>query len=70
MEELLPPRSERTYTLTELTVDGQPLPPLPIRVSGALGLISAGGILGLDFFAQYEDVHFHVPSFRLTLDGP
>lgn len=70
MEELVPPRNERSYTLTGLTVDRQLLPPLSVRVSGTLGPIGAGGILGLDFFGQYEDIHFHVPSFRLTLNGP
>jgi len=70
MRELVPPRTERSYVLTDVTADGQPLPPLQVRVSGALGLIGAGGILGLDFFAQYEDIHFHVPTFRLTLNSP
>jgi hypothetical protein len=70
MKELIPPAVERTYTLSDLTVEGQPLPPLQVRVSGALGMIGAGGILGLDFFGQYEDIHFHVPTFRLTLSGP
>ena len=70
MLELLPPTTARTYILSDITVDGQPLPPLHVRVSGALRLISAAGILGLDFFGQYEDIHFHVPSFRLTLNGP
>lgn len=41
-----------------------------VRVSGTVGRIGAGGILGLDFLGQYEDIHFHVPSFRLTLNGP
>lgn len=70
MKELVPPRRDRSYVLDGLSVQGQPLPPLSVRVSGALGRIGAGGILGLDFFAQYEDIHFHVPSFRLTLNGP
>jgi hypothetical protein len=70
MRELIPPRIERTYVLSDVTADGQPLPPLEVRVSGALRLIGAGGILGLDFFAQYEDIHFHVPTFQLTLNGP
>jgi hypothetical protein len=70
MKELVPPRAERGYTLTDLTVHGQPLPPLQVRVSGALGLIGAGGIIDLDFFGQYEDIHFHVPTLRLTLSGP
>jgi hypothetical protein len=70
MQELVPPRTERTYLLSDVTADGQSLPPLEVRVSGALRLIGAAGILGLDFFTQFEDVHFHVPSMRLTLSGP
>ena len=70
MRELVPPTIERTYVLSDITADDKPLPPLHVRVSGALRLIGAGGILGLDFFGQYEDIHFHVPTFRLTLNGP
>jgi hypothetical protein len=69
-KELVPPRRDRTYVLDDVTVQGQLLPAFTVRVSGALGRIGAGGILGLDFFAQYEDIHFHVPSFRLALNGP
>jgi hypothetical protein len=70
MRELVPPRVERTYILADVTADEQPLPPLSVRVSGALRLIGVAGILGLDFFTQFEDVHFHVPSFHLTLSSP
>ena len=70
MEELVPPTVERAYSLPNAQIQGQPLPPLSVRVSGMLLRIGSGGILGLDFFGQYEDIHFHVPSFRLTLNGP
>lgn len=70
MTELVPPRNERVYTLTTVSVQGQALPPLRVRVSGMLHMTGAGGILGLDFFGQYEDIHFHVPTLRLTLSGP
>ena len=69
MRELVPPRLERAYVLADVTADDQPLPPLQVRVSGALRLIGAAGILGLDFFTRFEDVHLHVPSLRLTLSG-
>ena len=70
MRELVPPRDERTYVLGRLSVQGQPLPPLSVRVSGVLRQTGVDGVLGLDFLGQYEDIHFHVPTFRLTLNGP
>lgn len=70
MHEFVPPTIERAYVLPDVRVQGQPLPPLRVRVSGVLRQTRTDGILGLDFLGQYEDIHFHVPTFRLTLNGP
>jgi ribosomal protein S19E (S16A) len=69
MEEIVPPREERTYILSNVQIEGQPVPPLHVRVSAVLRRVGVGGIVGLDFLGQYEDIHFHVPTFRLTLNG-
>ena len=69
MRELLPPVNQREYVLADAAIQGQRIPPLTVRVS-RVRLPGADGIIGLDFLAQFTDIHFHVPSFRLTLSNP
>jgi len=46
------------------------VPDVSMRVRRSLALAGIDGILGLDFLNQFTDIHFHVPSFRLTLTLP
>lgn len=64
---LLDPIGGRLHSLRNLTLAEQPLPDLEVRATPALGLIGVEGILGLNFLRQFDDVHFNLPSRRLTL---
>lgn len=66
---LLRPAGERRFLLRDLTIHGQPVPDLVVRVSRRVTQAGARGVLGLDFLGQFTDIHFHVPSMRLTLSG-
>ena len=57
----------RPHVLRNLTLAGRPIPDLPVRISPALSLLGVEGALGLDFLRQFRDVHFNLPSRRLTL---
>jgi hypothetical protein len=65
-KEVLPPIEQRGYVLLGAMVQRQRLPPLNVRVS-RINRPGADGILGLDFIEQFTDIHFNVPTFRLTL---
>lgn len=65
-EELLPPVAQRQFVLSDVESQGQRLPPLHVRVS-RFRYGDIDGLLGLDFLRQFTDIHFHVPTFRLTL---
>lgn len=67
MKELIPPVGGSGYLLTELTIAQHPVADLRVRVRPRVDQLRVDGILGLDFLRQFTDVHFHVPSFRLTL---
>jgi len=64
---LLEKRDERRYVLRDLRVQGQRIPDLNLRMSRRATQVGAAGILGIDFLGQYTDIHFHVPTMRLTL---
>lgn len=63
----LDPISQTLYVLRSLNIQGQAIPDLRVRTSRRTTRVGADGVLGLDFLAQFTDVHFHVPSLRLTL---
>jgi hypothetical protein len=64
---LLEPSGERRFVLRRLAIQGQPVPDLVVRPSRRVTQAGASGVLGLDFFGRFTDIHFHVPSMRLTL---
>jgi hypothetical protein len=64
---LLSQAGERRFLLRDLTIQGQPAPDLVVRVSRRVTQAGARGVLGLDFLGKFRDIHFHVPSMRLTL---
>jgi hypothetical protein len=64
---LLEQKDERRFVLRHLAVQGQALPDLEIRMSRRATQVGAAGILGIDFLGRFTDVHFHVPTMRLTL---
>lgn len=55
------------YLLGRLTMAGHQVPDLEIGVVVRLERLQIEGVLGLDFLANYEDIHFNVPTLRLTL---
>lgn len=56
--------------LTQLTVQGQALPDLVVRVLPRLARLGIDGLVGLDFLRAFERVSFHVPTLRLVLSLP
>ncbi len=57
----------RRYTVRRSTIEGQRITDLEVRISRRVTQVGADGVLGLDFLGRYTDIHFHVPSLRLTL---
>ena len=56
-----------TYLLRAPTIQEQTIADLRVRISRRVSRVGADGALGLDFLGRFTDVHFHVPSLRLTL---
>lgn len=65
-----PEVASNRYVLTRLSVQGQPLPDLLVRVLPRLARIQVDGLLGLDFLRLFKAVHFHVDTFHLVLEDP
>ena len=59
--------SGNRYLLRRPVIDGQDIRDLIVRLSRRVTQVGADGVLGLDFLGHYTDIHFHVPSLRLTL---
>jgi hypothetical protein len=55
------------FRLVSLTIQGQPIEDLTVRVSPVTTRAGAAGTLGLDFLNRFELIQFHVPTLRLTL---
>jgi hypothetical protein len=55
------------YSLQSVSIQGQPLPDLHVRLSRRASRLGIDGILGLTFFGQFSDIHIQVPTLRLTL---
>ncbi len=68
-EGLVDAAERRSYLLREVAIEGQPVSDLTVRISQRATDLKIDGILGLSFLARYTDVHFHVPSLRLTLSS-
>lgn len=63
----LQPEGRDTFRLSAVTIQRQPLPDLLVRISPRVTHLGAHGVLGLLFFAQFDDVLVNVPSLTLTL---
>ena len=57
----------RFYLLQGAQVAGTPLPDPRVVVSSRVTRVGADALLGLDFLMRFTDIHFHVPTMRLTL---
>jgi hypothetical protein len=55
------------HLISDITVDGQPMPDLAVRVLPRLSRIGVEGLLGLDYLGKFESVYFHIPTLRITL---
>ena len=60
----------RHYLLHDLTIQGQPVPDLAVGLSPRVTQLGVDGLLGLNFFGLFTEVHCHVPSLRITLSRP
>lgn len=65
----LPTREDR-YVLRDLQIDGQSIPDLEVGISGLATRAGVSGLLGLNFFQQFVDVHVHLPTLELRLTDP
>jgi hypothetical protein len=73
-------RAVQSHLLTDLDVQGQPLPDVRVQVLARLARLARwrirdvpleiDGLLGLDFLGQFVDIHFNVPTMRLRLVYP
>jgi hypothetical protein len=69
---LKPAATARYLRLTGLTAKEAPetvLPDLDVRILPRLGSLRIDGLLGLDFFREFERVCFHIGEARLSLDN-
>lgn len=64
---LLEPRGPERRLPRGVSLAGQPIADLPVRLSRRAEAVQAPGLLGLDFLARYEEVRFHFPTMCLTL---
>jgi hypothetical protein len=60
--------ADRGYLLQGLTIGGERLPDLRVRVSRAATLLDVDGMLGLNFLQQFATVRFDVDGGMLTLE--
>jgi hypothetical protein len=66
MSEVLPPLDARSYVLPGLSLDGNSIPDLLVRVRPRLAQLGVDGTLGLDFLRQFTNIEFNVPTLRFT----
>ncbi len=63
-------QTDQRYLLQGLTVGGERLTDLEVRISRAATLLGVEGMLGLDFLRRFTRVQFDVAERRLTLTLP
>ena len=67
---LLPGRTHRSYRLTGLTTQGQPLPDMDVRILPRLTRLQIDGLVGLDYLFQFRSICFYTATFQLVLEYP
>ena len=65
----LPSREDR-YILRDLQIDGQPIPALEVGISRLASRAGVSGLLGLNFFRQFLELHVDLTDLRFTLIDP
>lgn len=68
--ELAPPVQQNQYLLRNLSIRGRPFPDLSVRVTSALTRFGVDLVLGVDFLAQYTELHFYWRTLTLDLVTP
>lgn len=68
--ELAPPLRENQYVLRNLSIRGQPFPDLSVRVTSVLTRFGVDLVLGVDFLAQFSELHFYWRTLTLNLVDP
>ncbi len=70
-KELLPPMNQPQFVLPDLrTLDGRLLPEIKVGVLPAITRFGFDMVLGLDFFAQFSEIHFYWNTLTLVLVDP
>jgi hypothetical protein len=64
---IMPASEGRRFVLGDVRIGGQRIDDLVVRPSRRVTDVGAEGVLGLDFLGRFTDIHFHVPTMRLTL---
>lgn len=67
MREGTPTRHGHEVVLRQLQIQGQPIPDLPVQVDAGIARLGIDGILGLDFFEQFEEVRWQPRTNVVTL---
>lgn len=67
---LLPAGRQTRVLLRELRIDGQPILDVEVSMSPAIGRLGVDGILGLDFFEQFDAIHWYPRTRQVVLIGP
>jgi hypothetical protein len=55
------------HRLAGLSIDGYPIPDLQVAVLRRLDRLQVDALLGLDFFALFDEVRFRTRTLRLAL---
>ena len=64
---VLVPAGPRRYLLRDLSIEGQPLPDVVVRLSPRASAVGIDGMLGLDFLNTFTEIQLSVPTLWLTL---
>ncbi len=64
---IVPSNAGALIRLSDLRIDGHPVPDLDVRVGLAASVIGVDGILGFDFFGSFAGIYMDTTTFEVTL---
>lgn len=62
-----PPRAGAAYLLQDVRIAGHSVPDIAVRINPIVSRLKVDGILGLDFFQQFDAVTWHPKTHRVVL---